>query len=78
MSLWSRIANVFRGERLSREIDEEFQAHIEEAIAEGRDPAAFGSTLRQREESRDVRLIVWLDSCGRMRCSDGGGYAKTK
>jgi hypothetical protein len=30
MSLWSRIANVIRGDRLSREIDEEFQSHIAE------------------------------------------------
>jgi putative ABC transport system permease protein len=66
MSVWSRIANVFRGDRLSREIDEELQSHIEEAIEQGRDPAearrAFGSALRQREETRDVRLISWLDS----------------
>ena len=66
MSLWSRIANVFRADRLSREIDEEMQAHVAEAIEQGRDPSearrAFGSMLRQREESRDVRLMVWLDS----------------
>jgi predicted permease len=66
MSLWSRIANVFRGNRLIREIDEELEAHIEEAIAEGRraDEAkkAFGSVLRQREASRDLKLIPWLDS----------------
>jgi putative ABC transport system permease protein len=66
MSLWSRIANVFRSDRLSREIDEELQSHIDEAIEQGRDPhearRAFGSALRQREETRDVRLIAWLDS----------------
>src|SRR5208282_1893363 len=66
MSLWARIRNVFRGERLNREIDEELEAHIAEAIAQGRDPAearrAFGSTLRYREGSRDVKLSVWLDS----------------
>jgi predicted permease len=66
MSFWSRIANVLRGDRLSREIDEELQSHIEEAIAQGRDPAearrTLGSALRLREESRDVRLIAWLDS----------------
>src|SRR5712671_5761595 len=66
MSLWSRIANVLRGDGLSREIDEELASHMEEAIAQGRDPAearrAFGSALRLSEESRDVRLIVWLDS----------------
>jgi hypothetical protein len=66
MSLWSRVENVFRGDRLNREIDEELASHIEEAIEQGRDPAeirkAFGSALRQREASRDVRLIPWLDS----------------
>src|SRR5882762_3354431 len=66
MSLWSRMTNVLRGERLNREIDEELEAHIEEAIAQGRDPAearkAFGSVLRHRETSRDIRLIAWLES----------------
>ena len=66
MSWWRRIAYVFRPDRLSREIDEELQSHIEEAVEQGRDPAearrAFGSALRLREESRDVRLITWLDS----------------
>jgi predicted permease len=66
MSLWSRIANVFRGDRLSRELDEEFEFHIEEAIAQGRAPAearrAFGSALRHGEECRDIILIAWLDS----------------
>src|SRR5205823_9621406 len=36
------------------------------AIEHGREPAearrAFGSPLRQREKSRDIRLIPWLDS----------------
>ncbi|SPF50960.1 conserved membrane hypothetical protein [Candidatus Sulfopaludibacter sp. SbA4] len=66
MSLWSRLTNVLRGDRVSREIDEELQSHIAEAIEQGRDPAearrAFGSTLQRREESRDVRLLPWLDS----------------
>ncbi len=66
MSLWSRVANVFRGDRLNREIDEELQAHVAEALEHGRDPLEarreFGSTLRTREASRDVRLVVWLDS----------------
>jgi predicted permease len=60
------MANVFRGDALSREIDEELEAHIAEAVEQGRDRAearrAFGSMLRQREESRDVRLAAWLDS----------------
>ncbi|MGA3187674.1 MAG: hypothetical protein ABSF22_11260 [Bryobacteraceae bacterium] len=66
MSFWSRIANVFRGDQVSREIDEELQSHIAEAIEQGRDPdearRALGSLLRNREESLDVRLAAWLDS----------------
>ena len=66
MSLWSRMANVFHGDRLSREIDEELQSHIAEAIEQGRDPAdarkAFGPVLRLRDESRDFRVVGWLDS----------------
>ena len=66
MSLWSRISNAVRGERLNREIDEELQSHIEEAIASGRDPKevqrAFGSTLRAREAGYSIRAAGWLDS----------------
>ncbi|MGO9271024.1 MAG: ADOP family duplicated permease [Terriglobia bacterium] len=66
MSFWWRIANVLRPDRLSREIDEELQSHLEEAVDQGRDPAearrALGPALRLREESRDVRLMTWLDS----------------
>ena len=65
MSLWSRIANAVRGERLNREIDEELQSHIEEAIASGRDPKearrAFGSALHVREAS-SIRVVGWLES----------------
>ena len=65
MSLWSRITYAFRGDRLNHEIDEEFAAHIEEAIAAGNDPAevrrSFGSQLRLREQSRDARIVPWLD-----------------
>src|SRR4029077_1183893 len=66
MSLWSRIVNVVRGDRLNREVDEELESHIEEAMEQGRDSAearrAFGSALRHREASRDAKLIVWLES----------------
>jgi predicted permease len=66
MSLWSRISNAVRGERLNREIEEELQSHIEEAIASGRDPKeahrAFGSTLRAREASHSIRVAGWLES----------------
>jgi len=65
MSVWTRVWNAFRGDRLNRELNEEFESHIEEAVAEGRDPEevrqVFGSMLRQREASRRVRVAAWLD-----------------
>ena len=66
MSLLSRIANVFRADRLNREIDEEFESHIDEAVAAGRDPGearrAFGTHHRQREVSHSIRVVGWLGS----------------
>ena len=44
MSLWSRITYAIRGDRLNQEIDEEFAAHMEEAIAAG-DSAPHALTL---------------------------------
>ena len=55
MSLLSRIANVFRGERVNRDIEDELASHIEEAISRGRDPVEarqgpwkHASTARER------------------------------
>ena len=66
MSLWSRISNALRGERLNREIEEELQSHMEESIASGRDPSearrAFGSALRAREASHGIRAAQGLES----------------
>ena len=75
MSLWSRLTNVFRSGRVERELDEELQFHIDERIREltaagddARGGAArevarrFGSPLRLREQSLDVKLLPWLDS----------------
>jgi predicted permease len=66
MSLSSRVANVFRGDRLNREIAEELESHIAEAIEQGRDPEevrrALGRTARHQQQSRDVRVVAWLDS----------------
>ncbi len=65
MGLWTRVGNVFRGDRLNRELDEEFEAHIAEAVGDGRDAEearrAFGPMLRQREASREFRVLGWLD-----------------
>jgi putative ABC transport system permease protein len=77
MSWISRLANVFRSGRVQRELDEELEFHMEERrralIAAGlaADAAArevarrFGSPLRLREQSLDVKLLPWLDSLGR-------------
>ena len=65
MSVWSRLRNVFRP-AVTDDIDEELRLHLDEAVASGRDPQearrALGSTLRLREESRDARVLGWLDS----------------
>src|SRR5215469_17422484 len=66
MSFWSRLINVFRGDSLSREILDEYEAHVADAVADGLDLADarrnFGPTLSRLEVSRDFRLIPWLDS----------------
>ncbi|HEX6494774.1 MAG TPA: multidrug ABC transporter substrate-binding protein, partial [Acidobacteriaceae bacterium] len=66
MSLWSRTANVFRGDRLNREIEEELESHISEAVERGRDPEearrAMGRTARHQQQSHDIHVIHWLES----------------
>ena len=74
MSWLSRLANVFRSGRVQSELDDELQFHIDERIheltASGLTRAAaaaevarrFGSPLRLREQSLDVKLLPWLDS----------------
>ena len=68
MSLWSRVANVFRGERLSSEIAEEMESHIAEAVEQGRDPDEARRALgrgyqqrQQRETSHEIRTVRWLE-----------------
>ncbi len=66
MSLWSRIANVFRPDRLNRDIDAELASHLAEAIDEGRDPAearrALGRTVQHQQQSHDAHVVAWLES----------------
>ncbi|GGH08547.1 ADOP family duplicated permease [Silvibacterium dinghuense] len=68
MSFLSRLVNVFRGERLNREIAEELESHLHEAVEAGRDPQearrALGNAFQQRqhqETGHDARVLVWLD-----------------
>jgi len=77
MSWLSRIASAFRSSGVDRAIDEEMTFHIESRIrdlvaggmtgdaAEAIARRQFGNRLRLREESRDAKLLPWLDSLGR-------------
>jgi hypothetical protein len=66
MSLWSRIVNVFHGDRLNREIEEELESHLAEAVAQGRDPQearrALGRAVQQQQQSHDVKVVGWVDA----------------
>ena len=66
MSWMGRMRNLLRGRRLDDEIADEMAAHLEEAGERGRsaDEArrAFGNALVYREQSRDLKLLPWLDS----------------
>jgi predicted permease len=68
MSWTRRFANLFRQGRLSRELEEEQASHVEEAMERGRSAAearqAFGTALHHREQSRDIKLLPWLDALG--------------
>src|SRR5688572_8786352 len=73
MSWISRIVNVFRSSRVDRMLDDEIAFHLESRIDElvrGGMPRGeaelmarrqFGSPLRVREASRDVKMMRWLD-----------------
>src|SRR5437660_6816695 len=74
MSSFSRIAALFRGRHLDRDLDDELRSHIEfrteENIAGGMSPhqahadavRRFGNPALIKEEARHFDLAVWLDS----------------
>jgi predicted permease len=74
VSFRSRLANVFRVGRVDTDLDEEQRFHVESRIddlvargmsreaAESLARRRFGSALRAREASRDIKLLPWLDS----------------
>src|SRR5262245_36185654 len=66
MSWIRRFVNVFRRRRIGDEIEAELASHIEKAIEQGRAAEEarrkFGSSLRHRERSRDIKLLPWLDA----------------
>lgn len=74
MSLFSRFANVFRGSRLDRELQEELNSHLEMRAAENAkagmssEAAAHDARLRLGnqtlllEQTRQVRIVHWLET----------------
>src|SRR4051794_11262282 len=66
MSLWLRLSHAFRGERLSRKMDEDPESHVEDAAPSDCDP----DEARRASESRTgahggdqgTRVIGWLHS----------------
>ena len=74
MSWLSRFTNVFRSEKVSGDLDEELQFHLEERTrqlvesgltreeAEREAGKHLGNPLLLRESSREVKLLPWLDS----------------
>ena len=74
MSWVSRLVNTFRASRVDRDLDEELRFHVEERARDlmirglDRDTATarairdLGAPLRYREDSRDIRLMPWLES----------------
>ena len=66
MSLWLRIANAFRPDRLNRDIEEELASHLAEAIEQGRDPAearrALGRAAQHQQQSHDAHVVALLES----------------
>jgi predicted permease len=66
MRLLTRLINVFRRDRIAGELDDEMAAHLEEAVECGRDPRearrSLGASLQHREQSRDIKIIPWLDA----------------
>ena len=75
MTWYRRLFNFARSEKLSRDLDREFAHHISErrddligagmnaGDAEAEARRKFGNATSQKERTRDVDLIGWLESC---------------
>ncbi len=73
MGMLNRLAGLFRRSRLERDLDDEFQLHIElktqENMAAGMSPnearyaalRAFGGVEQKKEECRDADHLRWLE-----------------
>ena len=77
MAWYHRITNVFRGERLRRDVDRELRVHVQEHIDELRDSGLsatdaerqarrqFGNLPLKVEETIDMDVWRWLEDLGR-------------
>jgi predicted permease len=73
-NIWQRLAALFRGRRLDRELSEELEIHLamqaEEFRGQGMEPTAaraaalreFGGVLQTQEAYRERRGVAWLES----------------
>src|SRR4051812_12762192 len=74
MAWHERIRNLFRGDKVGERIDDEFAFHLAERIdelveqgmseaeAHSRARRQFGNLAQQKEQTRDVDLMRWLDT----------------
>ena len=74
MKWLGRLRNLFRREKMERELDEELRSHIEmrveENIAAGMTPEKarydaqrrFGNWMTTKEDTREVHVIGWLET----------------
>ncbi len=77
MAWYRRIWNMMRGERLSGDVARELSFHLAELAdelesrgmsreaAEREAERRFGNPVLQKERTRDVDVVVWLESLGR-------------
>ena len=75
MAWYRRILNLTRSDKLTRELDREFAHHIAErrdelmnsgmsaSHAEAEARRRFGNAAAQKERTRDVDLLTWLETC---------------
>src|SRR5262245_65536023 len=74
MSVFSRLRNVFRRDRISDEIEREMAFHLAERTddlvaagmprrsAEREARRRFGNLTLRKEETRELRVAVWLET----------------
>ena len=77
MSWIARLRGMLRRERLDHDLDEELRSHLEmraaDNLAAGMSPEEaryeaqkrFGNTTLQKEDTRAVDILGWLDECSR-------------